>query len=302
MTGRGTRNMAAWTVTLGVSGLILRLAGDGGLGLSTLGDPFGWASWVERVGPVAAAFSVVRLLAVGAWLYLVVVTTAGTALRLARAHTLVSVLDRLTPPALRRLLASTVGGITLAVSSGGASLAWTAPPDRTPTTVVAVGTSTGSDALADSPLTLTMKRLTPSDGPAASNGVDNSDGHDNSTGDQPSTPPVTTGPNPTMTMRHLAPGEERRDAAQPATAWTVAPGESFWSRAEAVVASSGPTGNHPGENHPGEGKRHPTERRPTDADIGSYWLRLIEANRSKLADAANPDLIFPGQVFVLPDA
>ena len=41
-------------------------------------------------------------------------------------------------------------------------------------------------------------------------------------------------------------------------------------------------------------------RLATDAEIRPYWLALIERNRSSLVDPANPDLIFPGQVFQLP--
>jgi hypothetical protein len=67
--------------------------------------------------------------------------------------------------------------------------------------------------------------------------------------------------------------------ATPAT-WTVAPGESFWSIAEEVLADA-------------------WGRPPTDAEIDPYWRRLIAANRDRIS-SGNPDLIFPGQVFDLP--
>jgi hypothetical protein len=41
-------------------------------------------------------------------------------------------------------------------------------------------------------------------------------------------------------------------------------------------------------------------RPPTDAEVVPYWQALIEANRARLADPANPDLIFAGQSFELP--
>lgn len=50
-------------------------------------------------------------------------------------------------------------------------------------------------------------------------------------------------------------------------------------------------------------ERHMTEqlgRAATDADVQRYWLRLIDANRSRLA-TADPNLIYPGQHFVLPE-
>jgi nucleoid-associated protein YgaU len=31
-----------------------------------------------------------------------------------------------------------------------------------------------------------------------------------------------------------------------------------------------------------------------------YWHRLIAANGDRLVDAGNPDLLYPGQVLVLP--
>jgi nucleoid-associated protein YgaU len=57
--------------------------------------------------------------------------------------------------------------------------------------------------------------------------------------------------------------------------WVVAPGESFWSIAEEVVGDA-PAG-----------------------DVETYWRSLIEANRDRLV-SPSPDLIRPGQVFVLP--
>jgi LysM domain len=67
--------------------------------------------------------------------------------------------------------------------------------------------------------------------------------------------------------------------AQPAT-WTVEPGDSFWSIAEEVLAET-------------------WGRPPTDAEIDPYWRALIAANRDRIS-SGNPDLVFPGQEFVLP--
>jgi nucleoid-associated protein YgaU len=56
----------------------------------------------------------------------------------------------------------------------------------------------------------------------------------------------------------------------------VAAGDSFWSLAVEAV------GEGPGCVH-------------------DYWRRLIAANRARLVDPANPDLLYPGQVLRLPD-
>lgn len=63
--------------------------------------------------------------------------------------------------------------------------------------------------------------------------------------------------------------------------WHVSPGESFWSIAcDALVDAWG--------------------RRVSEDEIGPYWRRLVEANEDRLVEPTNPDLILPGQQFVLP--
>lgn len=105
-----------------------------------------------------------------------------------------------------------------------------------------------------------------------------------------STSVTTTIPPATVTMHRLGPAEPRVtppappvvQVAAPATdRWTVKPGECFWSIAEDVLAAR-------------------LGRAPSDAEIVPYWQRLIEANRQELVHRANPDLIFPAQVFVVP--
>jgi nucleoid-associated protein YgaU len=39
---------------------------------------------------------------------------------------------------------------------------------------------------------------------------------------------------------------------------------------------------------------------PRKRQVAAYWLVLIEANRDRLVVADNPDLLYPGQVLVLP--
>ncbi|HEX2272921.1 MAG TPA: hypothetical protein VHG90_03495 [Acidimicrobiales bacterium] len=94
--------------------------------------------------------------------------------------------------------------------------------------------------------------------------------------------PGTTAP--TITMRHLPPATETPPlpARRADRTWTVQPGQSFWSIAESVVAEG-------------------LGRRPTAQEVVPYWTRLIDANRAVLADRDNPDLIFPGQVFTVPE-
>lgn len=68
---------------------------------------------------------------------------------------------------------------------------------------------------------------------------------------------------------------------QTAVTWTVRPGDHFWSIAEAVVTDA-------------------LGQIPTDAEIARYWHDLIEANLEQLVHPDVPDLVYPGQKFVLP--
>lgn len=63
--------------------------------------------------------------------------------------------------------------------------------------------------------------------------------------------------------------------------WTVRRGECFWSIADDALA-------------------HALGRAPSDAEVVPYWRAMIQANRHLLADPANADLIYPGQVFAVP--
>ena len=72
-------------------------------------------------------------------------------------------------------------------------------------------------------------------------------------------------------------------APAPAATHTIAPGEHLWAVAEQALARA-------------------WGRPPTDAEIVPYWRAVIEENRHRLADADNPDLVFPGQVMTVPPA
>jgi len=111
---------------------------------------------------------------------------------------------------------------------------------------------------------------------------------------EPGPPP----PESTVTMRRLPPADEVPPStavppapavppadAPPATAqapsWTVGSGECFWTIAEEVLTRA-------------------WGRPAADREILPYWQRLIDANRSALADPSNPDLVYVGQTFTLP--
>ena len=244
-TGQGRLALGGWLAAVVAAVVVLHAAGSGPLATPATWSPEAWTAWVAERDPVVAALAIFRLAALAVGWYVLVMTVAGTALRLVAAGRLVRVLDRLTVPALRRLL---VGAAGLSLASGiSPALAFASA------SASGVGPTTTTTSAAESR------------------------------------------PPPTLTMRLLAPGGEAEASAVPAPAevappavvdatpatWTVRPGECFWSIAEDVLAQA-------------------WGRPATDAEIVPYWQRLIEANRSALADRGNPDLVYPEQVFVVP--
>jgi nucleoid-associated protein YgaU len=93
-----------------------------------------------------------------------------------------------------------------------------------------------------------------------------------------------------------APDAEAAPSLQPVQAPTpaparlehvVQPGEHFWSIAEQVVEQRGADANADAESD-------------VDVDVESYWGALVAANRDRLVDPDDTDLLHPGQVLVLP--
>jgi len=84
----------------------------------------------------------------------------------------------------------------------------------------------------------------------------------------------------TAAMSVLPPTAPAPSVGSAGDEWVVAAGESFWSIAEDVVSDR-------------------LGRPPGDAEITSYWVRLVDANADRLV-SGEADLIYPGQVFVLP--
>jgi hypothetical protein len=103
----------------------------------------------------------------------------------------------------------------------------------------------------------------------------------------PTSVTVAQGPAPTSddqaTLHLLDPGAPVAPSppSSPDDTWIVEPGESFWLIARSRVAESQAT-------------------EVDDGTIEAYWVRLIDANRDRLADPADADLLFAGQELVLP--
>lgn len=116
-------------------------------------------------------------------------------------------------------------------------------------------------------------------------------------GDARTTPPTSAAApgddhgGPPSSPSSASPGLSSRPAPGPgpgpapvATTRTheVRPGDHLWSIAEGVL-------------------RDAWQRPPSDHEVAPYWRLLVEANRDRLVRRDDPDLILPGQVFVVPE-
>lgn len=289
--------LASWTAALVVAGRLLLAAGSPSLSVP-LTSRHDLSGWVSETPPAEMAMAVLRLAALAGVAHLLAVTALATLARALRAPGAVAAVDRLSPTVVRRIVA---GGSGLGLVLGGVAGSLPAPaaPVRPASTVAAAPATPGASP---APATATQARL-----PAAAATMTRVAGNELPAAERPEArttasvapatmrrsddPPVGSG-SATMARLDVEPGRAAGPAlpatpAPPAAPavdparWVVEPGDSFWAIAEEVVATSG---------RPGAGERA----------VGRYWRQLIEANRARLVDPANPDLLLPGQQLVVP--
>lgn len=87
-------------------------------------------------------------------------------------------------------------------------------------------------------------------------------------------------PPPPPRMRLLPPPSGAAAPAEGRT-WTVQPGDHLWAVAARVLGEA-------------------WGRQPSDTEVDPYWRAVVDANRPRLHDAADPDRIFAGQVLDVP--
>jgi hypothetical protein len=100
----------------------------------------------------------------------------------------------------------------------------------------------------------------------------------------PTTTPPTATPTTVVVLNPTQPAQPAPAPPPPTEAnrgVVVAKGDSMWTIARDELAAR-------------------LGRTPTVAEIDPYWRALIEANRDRLVDRADPSLIYSGQTFVLP--
>ncbi len=286
--GDGT-SPARWPLVAWATALVLALRVLLGLGSGSLGVPLtsvdALAAWVDQTSPDTMALALLRLTALAGAFYLAACTLLLLAAAVARRPRMAAGALRLTPAVVRRLV-SGGGGLGLAAGTllaGSpspvaaaptvlvtASVPYDDPVAGTTATMTRVDTSaendTGGRPAGDDKAsrTATMTRL----GPDAASGL----------GTLPAAPtraPASTGP------PSASPVGTADDAAPAPATWVVEPGDSFWSIAADTLST------------PGGGQ-------PTGREIDGYWRCLMAANRDRLIDTSNPDLLVPGQELVLP--
>lgn len=243
--------------------------------------PLDGAELLPAVGeaePLPLAVSVLRLVALAVGAGLLVTTALGILARGCGAARLVVRLDRWTPPGLRHLLDGALGvglAATIGLSAvpagadpgGGPAPSLRRLPDAPATTTLRrlpdAPSTTTLRRLADAPSPPTTGRSPPADPPATLRRI-------------PDGPPAAPAPPPAAEAAAPRPaaGADPREVV-------VRPGDSFWRLAE----------------------RHEAERlgrTPTETEVGACWQELVAVNRHRLAVPDDPDLLFPGQVLVVP--
>jgi hypothetical protein len=287
--------LALWISALVVGTALFHAIGDGHLSAPPLA-PSGWSAWAAGRDPLIATFAVLRLLVLALSWYLVGVTSIGVLARVLRAASLIRLADALTLPALRRVLQGALGvslATAMVVSSvpapdraarerstvtlpAGAEATVTPHGATVPMTLAALGDEdriTLEHVESGRPMPLELLERARERAEAAEREA-TSEATPDDTADRGGLDPQA--PDRQAPAREAAP-------AGGGDGHVVVTGDSFWTIAqEALAERSGQT--------------------PTDAETATYWRQLVEANRDRLVDRDNPDLIFPGQRLVVPSS
>lgn len=337
MTTKPPIRLLASLVALAAGEAALLAAGAGRLAGPDLRDPASWPTWLLTRPPDVAVMALLRWPALVVGAYLLVVIAIGGLGRTMGTPRLVRATDRVTPRSLRLFLdrltgmaavgAVVVGGLAGVSTSTGAAAADPgggppttrhgppitlrgqagprAAPLPTTTTTVWLPAPT---PIADEPVAPPTpgSHVPPDKGSEAARPRAHGTpwNPDRPTASPPPSPPSRPPPSPQDAAvappahERTPPPSAREEAPSPdvvappapdaethaqgeAATWAVEPGDHFWSIAERVLAAR-------------------WGRRPTTAETDRYWRALVAANRTRLADRDNPDLLFRGQLLTLP--
>lgn len=277
--------LVGWFVLLVVGIALFTGWTDQRLATPSLLDPTAWGAWAEARDPTIAAIAVVRLVLIALTWYLLGATTIQVVAQLSDNMRLARLANALSIPMVRRVVRVGLGAslaasmVTSATTphepvAATAHVTSTVAADGARREPTSPGTATGNTATAP-----TMIRGGVADDPAAGDPPTLHVGAA-TTGDraQPPNGPPTMRTGATDPAGDCAPA----DAVAGDDTWTVRSGDHLWNIAERVLA-----------DHLGHA--------PTDAQVAPYWRRVIEANRQRLPDPGNPDLVLPGMKVEVPD-
>lgn len=266
---RGRLATAASILGFAVAVVGLHLLGRGELCAPPVGSLDALQAWARDRTPVGAALALVRLGALGAAYHLLVVTLVAALARLSGRAVLADLVGRATIPAWRGLVGAVAGfglGATSAATAGVVvATPGTAAADPTPATASTaslVHLSAGA---------VTLEHL---GGPQEASIT--------GTATLFRLDPAAPEPAP---VEHRAPADDapardpgaREHAGPDGRTHVVVPGDHLWALAEGELATGATSA-------------------PSMAEVDGYWLRVVRAN-PQLGD---PDLLFPGDVIVLP--
>ncbi len=252
--------LAAWLGLLAAVIVGFGAMGGGALAGPPLSRPGAWGAWLAGRDAPQAAFAVLRLVVLGLAWYLLAATVAATGARLLRAGRLVTVVDVLTLPAVRRLVHGAVGvGLATTVAAGVAAHATDSPrPSRADVALATAGH--------DGPAPATMQLLDDASVETIERLDDGADG-------------------PVETMERLDGAQGGHDGDEPARdrpdVWVAEAGDHLWSIAARTLEAA-------------------WDRPVSDDDVAPYWRDVVELNRPDLPDPGNPDLLHPGHEVRLP--
>jgi hypothetical protein len=299
VTRRSLWPLLAWMTGLGVAIAAFSAMGTDSLAAPTLTEPGAWGGWAADRDPVVALVALLRLVVLALAWYLLLTTLLGIAGRCSRSPAAVRAADAISPQVVRRVLRTSLGAglaAAVAVTTVGparldhATLVATAaeapPPSSDAPRMRPLPPRPTADAPARVPASAPQPART---SPAPLPGED-------TTAVMPAPPtmtpepPVVATPTPAAPTPPSAPRTDSTDPARTPThgvptpttpdTMTVEVGDHLWAIAEAEV------------------RQHVAA--PTDRHVARHWRRVVAANRDRLVDPANPDLILPGQQVVLP--
>jgi hypothetical protein len=253
--------LICWLVGLGAALVALLHVGADHPSSPPLFVPTQWAGWVALHEPLDVASGVARVIALALVVHLLLVTAAQLFVTLVRPAAGHRVIHRSVP---RFVAVLTAAALTSSVPPGVHA--------TEPTTTVAPGL--GASLVPVDPAGHEPHSPAPDGDPVTS--------LPRAPGSEAHPQPDRTGKGGDVGATTSAGSPPPSDPVRPAEGdWTVRPGDHLWSIAAHVVASSG-----------GDAA--------DDRVVGRYWVHLVEANRDRLVEPDDPDLILPGQRLRLP--